>query len=138
MKKTFFLVIILSATSSLFAGTPPMAVQEAFTQKFPGTKEVKWGKENATEWEANFIINETKISANFDSKGKWLETETEIPVTQLPPAVLASLQSNYPNWKVAGADKIESIKKGIFYEAVIQSAKKKKEVFLKEDGTFIK
>lgn len=138
MKKTFFLVIILSATFSLFAGTPPIAVQEAFTQKFPGAKEVKWGKENATEWEANFIINETKTSANFDSKGNWLETETEIPVTQLPPAVLASLQNNYPNWKVTSADKIESEKKGTFYEAAIQSANKKKEVFLKEDGTFIK
>ena len=119
-----------------FAGTPPAAVQKAFSQKFPAATNVKWGKENAKEWEGEFKINSTKLSANFSDNGTWLETETEIPLSQLPPIVVSSINEQYPDWEIVGADKIERSKDGILYEADIKSGIKKKEVLLKSNGIF--
>jgi hypothetical protein len=138
MKKIIFILSIVMISSCSFAGTTPEAVLNAFKQKFPAATNVNWGKESATEYEAEFKINGTKKSANFSVDGTWLETETEIPSTQLPVTITDAIKKQYPNWKIIGADKIESSKKGIMYEADIKSGLKKKEVVLNSDGTFAK
>ena len=46
------------------------------TVSIPAATDVKWGKESAKEYEAEFRLNGNNVSANFGSDGAWVETET--------------------------------------------------------------
>ena len=128
-------IVIISLCS--FAGTPPLAVQKAFEQKFPNATKVSWDMENKTEWEADFTFNEKKLSANFSVDGLWVETEQKINVSEFPKAVTDAIQKKYPEWKITEADRTESAKNGLIYEADMKSGTQKKEVAFKEDGSAI-
>ena len=77
MKKIKLTVIAL-----FFLGSTAFAqsneVQSAFNKMFPSAENVKWSQEDATQWEAEFNINDQKFSANFSGDGTWLETEREL------------------------------------------------------------
>ncbi|MCX6275262.1 MAG: PepSY-like domain-containing protein [Bacteroidetes bacterium] len=138
MKNTLLASFVILLCSTLtFAGAPPAEVQKTFTSKFPTASKISWGKENATEWEAKFTMDGNKISANFSANGSWVETEKEIPVSQLPKAVAEAIQKQYPGWKITEADKTETAKNGTIYEADLKSGNMKKSLAFKADGTTV-
>lgn len=141
MKKIFsWILLCIVATVVVHAQklSIPAAVLEAFKAKFPEAKKVKWGRENAKEYEAEFLLNNSKTSANFESGGKWIETESKILITELPKVVSGAIVAQYKNCVITEAYRIEKPGGETVYEADIKMANKKKEVLLKEDGTFIK
>jgi len=99
---------------------------------------VKWSKEGATEFEAEFEINKRAQSANFDTKGKWLVTETEIKKSDLPPSVQVTIEKEFPGYKIEEAEKAESWDNGSFYEVELKNGKLKYEIQLTADGKVIK
>lgn len=125
-------------TINVFALTPPAKVKAAFSQKYPKATKVSWGKESAKEWEAEFTLDGTKVSANFSQDGTWVETERMIAISALPKPVEEAIDKQYPKWKISSADKTETAKNGVVYEVGIKSASHKKEVIFKEDGTPVK
>lgn len=138
MKKNILVVIALLIATITFATEAPKAVQEAFAKKFPTAKFAKWEKENAKEYEASFTLDGTKYSANFTNEGAWLETETEIKISNLPATISTAIKTKYADWEIMGASKIETANNEVKYEADIRKEKRKKEVLVKADGTFIK
>ena len=62
-------------------------LKAAFEKKYPGATSVVWGKESKTEYEAEFTLNGIKMAANFSATGKWVVTETQIQLTDMPQAV---------------------------------------------------
>ena len=142
MKSNFFAtictIVCISISCNVFALTPPSAVNKAFKEKFPNAQKIKWGKEGKAEYEANFVENGTEMSANFDINGKWLETEKEIPITEIPEKVKSAIMKKYPTCKVTGGDIITTSTGITKYEADLTIGKKKTEVQCDVEGNFIK
>lgn len=107
--------LLLSSPTVFAKPTVPEAVFQAFKAKFPAVQDVDWEMENDTEYEAEFEVNGTEMSASFDATGKWLATETEVRLTDLPAAVQAALQGK----KVKEAAKIERADGSTVYEAEV-------------------
>ncbi len=139
MKKLMFAMLIgLFSTALMAQIAVPAAVKTAFAKKFPTATKVNWGKEAAKEYEAEFTLDGSPISANFAEDGTWLETEKMIKSADLPKAVAAAIQSKYSGWVIAEADQTETAKHGRIYEADLKKGKEKKSAAFKEDGTPVK
>jgi hypothetical protein len=115
----------------------PAKVKTNFDQKFKGAQKVKWGKENATEWEAEFTMNNKEYSANFNANGTWLETEYKIGEKEIPVAVTKTLVKEFPGYKLLKSEVSETAK-GKVFELEVQTGKTKMEVAINAEGTLIK
>ncbi len=115
----------------------PANVISAFGQKFPTAQKVKWDKENATEWEAEFKMDNKEYSANFNTDGQWMETEYEISTSEIPEAVNEALNTYYQGYKVEEAE-ISETANGQVYEFEIKKDKEKMEVAFNTDGSLVK
>jgi hypothetical protein len=116
----------------------PGAVKKAFAEKFKNATEIKWSKESATEFEAEFEVGKKEQSASFDNTGKWLVTESEIKTAELPQAVQATIAKEFAGYKIEEAEKADSSDNGSFYEVALKSGKNKYEVQLSADGKVLK
>jgi len=116
----------------------PAAVTKAFNSKYPSATDVKWGKESAKEYEAEFKLNGNSVSANFGADGAWVETETAIKTADLPAAVVAAISKNYPGAVITTAEKLEEPGDKLLYETVIKVKGKKKTLEMKADGSLAK
>jgi hypothetical protein len=80
MKKYIILSILFLSHNALFAQNVKVTNEalESFKNKFPQATEAKWDKEGKDEFEVSFILNGNKGSANFTTKGVWIESETTV------------------------------------------------------------
>src|SRR4051812_10101149 len=120
MKKVFYLPLLclfITVAACAQKINVPAAVSNAFKSKFPNATNVKWGKESAKEFEAEFKLNGTSISANFNTDGSWVETETVIKTADLPAAVTNAVKKKYPGAAITMAEKLEMPGNKLLYEA---------------------
>jgi len=90
-------------------------VKNAFATKFPNATKVEWSLEKPGEFEVEFKLNKTEMSALFDEKGTLLETESEIEETDLPGAIKATLAKDFAGYKLDEIEKTDA-KGEITYE----------------------
>jgi hypothetical protein len=133
----FFIVSFatISCSQKLTEKDIPAPVKTAFNTKFPGATVIKWGKESAKGYEAEFKLNNNAVSANFGLNGSWVETETVIPVSDLPPAVKTAVNAKYPGVLITLAEKTEQPGDKTLYEISVKVNGKKKSIELNPDGT---
>lgn len=141
MKKSLFtasLVFVAAiATGCNAQRKVPQVVQEAFTTKFPDAKNVKWDKENASEWEAEFTWNSVKYSVNFLENGTWQETEHKINKSEVPQNVLVSLKENFPGYQIKESE-ISETSSATLYEFGVKKGGKEMEVAIDQTGKVVK
>lgn len=140
--KPFKVIVGAFLVTTLFAFTlegdkASQKVKDAFAKKFPAANKVKWEKENATEWEAEFEINKVEYSANFLEDGTWTETEHEIEEKDVPQNVKSTLKSEFPDYEMEEAE-ISETQNGIVYEFEIEKGETEIKVVIALDGTIIK
>ena len=138
MKKLFTVVFVTGATALSACGQKlnesqiPAAVKTAFQKQYPSVK-ASWDKEDVN-YEANFKQNGKTMSAVIDKNGTIVETETDIPVADLPKAIQDYMKKNYPGTKIEEAAKIVKANGDINYEAEVHH----KDVIFDVNGKFIK
>lgn len=142
MKKYLLTAMTVICSAMLFAQEipaekVPSEVKTAFQSKFPDAKKVEWEMEDGL-YEAEFKMKGNEMSATFDSKGIWKETETEIKVKNLPKAVSNMLANEFPGFEIDEACQVESAEHGSCYEVEIEKGDEEMEVLLKADGTILK
>ncbi len=137
MKKIFFSVLLLICiiTTGFAKSKIPLVVITDFNLKFPNATNVKWDKENAHEYEAEFDWNGANYSANFSDKGEWLETESPSSFNQLPEIVKTEFNKLHKGAKVKGVSKIDNSKGKTMFEVEIMKGARIVELFYTEDGT---
>ncbi len=128
-----FMVISFTAFSQ--TGVPAV-VKTAFNKKFPTAKEVKWDMEGKILVEAEFVLNEKDMSANFDVHGNWKETETDLKNDDVPAVVMNVLNVKFPGYKVKDAAFTQTPKYSA-YEIVIKKGENKLEVTIDKAGKLL-
>jgi hypothetical protein len=139
MKNIFILLVVFSFSiiPAFSQKNAPENVKKEFAKKYPAVQSVKWASEEANEWEAEFKINGTEMSASFDDKGVWLETETEISVKELPASVMNTIAKNFAGFKTGEASANETPKrKG--YEVELTNGETSLEFIFDNSGKVIK
>jgi len=131
------LISLMGFTQKITPDKVPAPVKEAFAKKFPGATDVKYEMEKK-DYEINFKDKGAEMSANFDASGKWLETETEIKVTELPKEVSASVAKNFTGFKISEVAKTETPDKGLVYEMDLKKDKEGFEVQFSPKGDILK
>ena len=99
----------------------PSAVLQAFAKQYPDAKQVKWEMEDEN-YEAEFKKNKTDHAVLLNVAGIVLQTEVEIPASQLPAIAAQYLVKTYPGQKVKEATKISKGDRKTTYEAEIKNA----------------
>ncbi|MBC6989660.1 MULTISPECIES: PepSY-like domain-containing protein [Hymenobacter] len=142
--KKILLPVLLAALSltaqaqTIPAAKVPAAAVAAFKKAHSNAKEVKWEKEDGN-YEAGFKQGKDEMSVVITPTGTLLETETELPVSQLPAPVRTTLASQYSSYKVTEAAKIVTAATGATtYEAEVSKAGKKRDVLFNADGKEVK
>jgi len=115
----------------------PAPVKEAFTKKFPAATSVSYEMEKK-DYEVTFKDNGVGMSANFNSKGEWLETETIMIESDLPKAVLTSVATNFVGYSITEITKVEGPEKVLNYEMNLKKGKVGYEVKFSPKGNILK
>lgn len=115
----------------------PQFVKNAFTEKFSQATNVKWDEEKKGEWEAEFKLNGKTYSANYSTKGEWLETEYAVAVTEIPAEVKSAIAKNFPGYQIKESEISETATTKV-YEFELVKGITKKEVALDSSGKIIK
>ena len=116
----------------------PVAVQQAFSEKYPGATRVEWETKGAY-YEAEFTQDKTDISAWFTPEGIWEMTETDIRYEALPIVVQSAFKdSKYATWRVDDVDQLERKEKETIYILDVESGNQEMDLYYSTDGILIK
>lgn len=140
MKIVFIIAMVCVCLSASVSAQKPIvtaAAAKAFQQKFTGATGVKWDKEGKNEFEAEFILNGKKGSANFSASGEWLETEMGIAIADAPAVVNTSFVKMFPTATIKEVYKIETSKGKNYFEIEYQLKGKTKEVKIDASGKIV-
>lgn len=110
----------------------PMGVKKTFEKNYPRAK-ASWDGEGA-KYEANFKQDGKRMSTVIDKNGTIVETETNIPVTDLPKEIQVYMEKHYAGAKIEEAARIVKANGDINYEVEVHH----KDIVFDATGKFIK
>jgi len=138
-KLTLLLILLISGFAQAQIRKIPAAVTEAFKARYPHAEKVVW-KDEITSFEAQFTLNGFAMTADFNSKGEWQNSEKKIKFTDLPAAVNDGFKkSRYADWETTNVVEIDKNSESLQYRIEVKkSAVQKKYLFFDTNGRLIR
>ena len=137
MLSACLLISLMGYSQEITAEKVPAAVKEAFAKKFPAVTDVKYQMEK-TDYKIAFKDKEVGMSANFNSKGEWLETKTIMIESDLPKDVLTSAATNFVGYSITEITKIDGPADVLNYEMILKKDKEGYVVKFSPKGDILK
>lgn len=113
------------------------AAKANFKKKYPNEKNAKWGEDNVGNYEAKFDEDGETYRADFDKNGNWVETENSMKYKNLPEVVKEAIKRDYDKDDIVEVERVESAKKGLFYDVEFKKGGKKHDVEYNSSGAII-
>jgi len=138
--KTILSIIILVAgfasaaiSQDISEKEVPSLVLNAFQTKYSNAGQVDWELKGDV-YKAEFEIGSREHDLWIDKNGNITKHKEDFPKSELPKAITQKLQSEFKDYKIDDADKIEEGGK-VTYEVDLDGTKDERKVFFTADGT---
>ena len=138
MKKIFLLLFIGFIIPNIHAQNikadmVPSAVIKDFNTKFPDAQKVKWKRIEALFF-ARFKKNNKGIDVTYKSSGEWVETLTEISISEVPAEVVTGINNIFTGAEIVAAASVNQATKEILYVIQLKCKGKKTEMTFDAKG----
>lgn len=112
----------------------PSVIKDSLVAYFSKDR-ANWNKEG-TNYEASFKLKGKEMSVLFDDAGNVVETEKEIGLAELPPAVIDILKHEYSRYEVEEFARIDT--QGVItYEVELKQEKQSLDLIFDSEGKVI-
>jgi hypothetical protein len=131
---------LLSTVSAqvVTADKVPASVKQALQSRFPEVGKVEWKISRDKDFEAEFTLKSVEITVKFDLAGKWLETETQIPLIEVPKAAIDVLADKFKGYKIVETQSLRLASDSkMIYEIHLDNNKEVLKALLYADGTVL-
>ena len=141
MKRIIGLLVFTLLLGSTFAqsisqSNVPAVVLNAFQLKFPNADDVKWKLEKGN-YRVDYKVNHKLNKLTMDFKGNVLKHVQDLYISEIPKAVLATIQSRVAYFDVNDADRQEE-KGKVTYAINFKIDGKKHYFWIEENGKLVK
>ena len=92
----------------------PETIGAFLAERYPEARIVELDREDGRYYEVDLVQGLRSIEARFALDGEWLSSRTELPLSQVPQAVLRAAQERFPGCRPDDAEWIET-PSGDFY-----------------------
>ncbi len=128
-----FLLPAFSKDKKVSIEEVPSELKSAFAKQFPQATSVEWEMEKNNKWEAEYKTNGVEYSVCYDANGKWIETEQEISMKDVPEIIKATLAKEFVGYKVEDPELSETAS-GKAYKFELEKGKVELEVSIDLTG----
>jgi hypothetical protein len=139
LKSILLLILLIAGTVQAQIRKIPASVTDAFKVRYPHAEKVAW-KDEITSFEAQFTLNGFAMTADFNNKGEWQNSEKKMKFTDLPAAVNDGFKkSKYADWEITSVVEIDKNNESLQYRIEVKkSTVQKKYLFFDTNGRLIR
>ena len=124
-------------TEKIASEKVPTPVKQAFAKKFSDAINVNY-EIKKKYYQVTFKDNGDRMSANFNSMGEWMKTETEINETDLPKEVSTFIAKNFTSFSISEISQIDTPDKILIYKMNLRKDKVGYELQFSPKGDVLK
>ena len=131
------LISLMGFTEKIASEKVPTPVKQAFAKKFSDAINVNY-EIKKKYYQVTFKDNGDRMSANFNSMGEWMKTETEINETDLPKEVSTFIAKNFTSFSISEISQIDTPDKILIYKMNLRKDKVGYELQFSPKGDVLK